>query len=93
MGKPLTPESLMDCPIHGPGKSAFICQHLQHGEGLGFLTQAEAPTADDPWQQGWCENCEKVALDAGEWNDESEGYASFRWVCDTCFEVARVRNV
>lgn len=93
MANELTPDSFMECPIHGRQKPAFICQHLQRGAGLGFFTPAEPPTPDDPWEQAWCGACEKVAIDAGEWNDDSEGYASFRWVCAGCFETARVRNV
>ena len=82
----------MECPIHGKGKPAFICQHLQHGSGLGFFVPAEPPTPDDPWQQGWCAECEKLAIRVGEWNDESEAFAQFRWVCEACFEIARKRN-
>lgn len=92
MGKPLSPESYVECPIHGRGKPAFICQHLQHGSELGWFTPATPPTPDDPWQQAWCAQCERVALEAGEWNDSSEAFASFRWVCESCFEVARGRN-
>jgi hypothetical protein len=92
MANPLTPDSFMECPIHGRGLPAFICQHLQHGSGLGFFTPSEAPTPDDPWQQAWCAECERVAIEEGKWNDESEGFASFRWVCESCFEVARERN-
>ena len=92
MGEPLGPNSRMECPIHGIGRPAFICQHLQHGSNLGFFTPAEAPTDDDPWQQGWCSSCEKVATNAGGWNDASEAFASFRWVCEGCFSVARSRN-
>jgi hypothetical protein len=92
MGSPLTPDSFMECPIHGKGKPAFICQHLQHGSGLGFFTPGVAPTADDPWEQGWCKACEEMALKTGDWNDESEAFAAFRWVCVGCFEQARKRN-
>ena len=93
MGSPLTPDSFMECPIHGKGKPAFICQHLQHGSGLGFFTPGVAPTEDDPWEQGWCKACEEMALKTGDWNDESEAFAAFRWVCVGCFEQARKRNV
>jgi len=92
MPSPLSPHSFMECRIHGRRKPAFICQHLQHGSGLGFYTPAEPPTADDPWQQGWCAECEGVAVEAGEWNDASEAFASFRWVCEGCFADSRARN-
>ena len=92
MGEPLSPESLMECRLHGVGKPAFICQHLQSGSGLGFFTPAQEATPDDPWPQAWCADCERVAIEAGEWNDDSEAFASFRWVCVSCMEVARARN-
>jgi hypothetical protein len=91
MGEPLGPFSFMECPIHGRGRPCFVCQHLHHGSGLGFFTPREPPTPDD-WQQAWCSECERVAIEAGEWNDASEGFASFRWVCEGCFEVIRTRN-
>lgn len=92
MTNALTPESVIECPIHGLGKPAFICKHLQYGSGLGFFTPSEPPTAEDPWEQAWCAECEEIAINIGEWNDESEGFASFRWICAGCYEVARARN-
>src|SRR4051812_32658320 len=59
MTNPLTPDSFMEYPIHGRAKPAFICQHLQHGTGLGFFTPAEPATPDDPWEQAWCGKCEE----------------------------------
>lgn len=82
----------MECLIHGREKPAFICQHLQHGTGLGFFYSSGAANPDDPWEQGWCGKCEEIAIHIGEWNDDSEGFASFRWICAGCFEVARSRN-
>ena len=88
----LSPDSFMECRIHGRGKPAFICQHLQRGSGLGFYIPADPPTAESPWQEAWCADCERVAIDAGGWNDASEGFASFRWVCEGCFADAKARN-
>jgi hypothetical protein len=92
MSSPLSPDSFMECPVHGRSKPAFICQYLQHGTGLGVFIPAEPPTEDDPWQQAWCAKCEAVAVELGEWNDESEAFASFRWVCEGCFVDSRMRN-
>jgi len=83
----------MECPVHGIGKPAFICQHLQRGIGVGFFSPDSSPTEDEPWQQGWCTSCEEVRLKAGGWNDESEAYASIRAVCDGCFADSRNRNL
>ena len=91
MTKPLGPDSLMECPIHGKRSPAFICQHLQNGEHLGFFEPAEPPGQGE-WPQAWCAACESVAIAAGAWNDESEGFAQFRWVCEGCYLLARKRN-
>ncbi|MDA5095218.1 hypothetical protein O2N63_14110 [Aliiroseovarius sp. KMU-50] len=37
MARKLSKDSRMDCPQHGQHRPAFICRHLQHGEGLGFV--------------------------------------------------------
>jgi hypothetical protein len=89
---PLNPGSFMECRVHGIGKPAFVCQHLQHGVGVGFFSPNDPPTQAEPWKQGWCAACEDVRSTAGGWNDESEAYASVRLVCDGCFDDARGRN-
>lgn len=93
MNSELNPDSFMECPIHGTGKPAFICQHLQHGTALGFLSPSDGPTEAEPWAQGWCSACEAVRMTAGGWNDASEEYASIRLVCSGCFDDARRRNL
>ena len=80
MGTPLGPDSFMECPIHRKRTPA-----------LGFFEPAD-PRLKGEWPQAWCAACEKVATDVGEWNDESEGFAQFRWVCEGCFLVIRKRN-
>ena len=90
---PLNRESFMACPVHGIGKPAFICQHLQHGVGVGFFSPDSPPAEDEPWMQAWCAACEKARLKAGGWNDESEAYASIRLICGGCFDDSRSRNL
>jgi len=90
---PLNRESFTECPVHGIGKPAFICQHLRHGVGVGFFSPDAPPTDDEPWMQGWCAACEEVRLKAGGWNDESEAHASIRLICSGCFDDSRSRNL
>ncbi|TYZ06210.1 hypothetical protein FY528_18920 [Hymenobacter lutimineralis] len=33
----------------------------------------------------WCDACDEVLTRVGEWNDESEGFAKIKVVCDACF--------
>lgn len=93
MSASLNAESFMECSCHGRQKPAFICQHLLHGDLLGFFQPDEPPTTDEPWQQAWCEAREAVRMLAGGWNEESEPFAAVKLICDGCFQVVRARNI
>lgn len=89
---PLSHNSIMECRCHGERRPAFICKHLQYGEGLGFNQPNEALEEDWPFQNAWCDECENVLLAEGEWNDRSEGFAGILAICDGCFEEIKARN-
>lgn len=92
MSDPLNKNSLMECVRHGTHRPAFICQHLQFGAGLGF-NQADEPFDPEwPFQNAWCDECDKVLLREGEWNDVSEGFAKITLICEGCLEEIRGRN-
>jgi hypothetical protein len=76
------------CGSHGPRRRAYVCRHVAHGSGLGFVTP------DEPGDNlhGWCSACERVRRACGGWNDESETHAQIVLICDLCFEAARKRN-
>jgi hypothetical protein len=92
MSEPLSKDSIMECKRHGYRRPSFICRHLQYGERLGFNEPAEPPEADWPFQNAWCNECNKVLLEEGEWNDRSEGFAKVTIICEECFEEIRKRN-
>ncbi len=92
MGNPLNKDSVMECPTHGDRLPAFICKHLQYGEGLGFNQPDDPPEEDWPFQNAWCDECDKVLIEEGEWNDRSEGFAQIMAICEGCFEEIRKRN-
>ncbi len=87
----LNKDSRMECPIHGIRKPTFICQHLQYGNGLGFIVSAELDL-DLPFQHAWCQKCDDVLEQTGTWNDLSEKFASPIVICEGCFETIRERN-
>lgn len=93
MSASLNAESFMECARHGQQRPAFMCQHLLDGERLGFFQPDDPPTADEPWEQAWCEACELIRMRAGGWNDESESFAAVKLVCHGCFQLARARNI
>ncbi len=93
MGNPLNKNSVMECRRHGIHRPAFICQHLRFGEGIRF-NKASAPFDPEwPFQEAWCDECDKVLLREGEWNDVSEGFAGIMAICEGCLEEIRQRNL
>ena len=93
MDKPLNRESLMECPRHGDQRPAFICKHLLFGRGLGFHQPDDPPTEDWPFQNAWCDECDKVLVAEGEWNDRSEAFADIMALCEGCLEEIKQRNI
>jgi hypothetical protein len=89
----LNPSSRMECPRHGVRRPTFICQHLRTGLGAGFHQPEGPPDPECPFQQAWCDACDRVLeAQGGEWNDESESHAGILPVCEGCFEEIRRRN-
>ena len=88
----LTKDSMMECPRHGLQHPAFICRHLQYGKGLGFNQPDESPNPEFPFENAWCDKCDKFLQKAGEWNDKSESFASIMAICEGCFEEIKKRN-
>jgi hypothetical protein len=82
------------CETHGAGRIAFVCQHLINGDCAGFHEAFESNPLieqDDDYQ-AWCDECEKVRLKEGEWNDVSMAFAKIKLVCDQCYLEIKRRN-
>ena len=92
MGEPLNKDSFMECPRHGIQKPTFICQHLQHGTALGFHEPDNVTDDELPFRNAWCDQCDRILLQQGGWNDTSEAFANPRPICEGCYEVVRKRN-
>ena len=80
---------VLQCARHGVSQKTFVCQHLVKGTGLGF-NQAEDP--DNPRPDAWCDGCDKVLREEGEWNDRSEAMAKITLMCAECYDAAEARN-
>jgi hypothetical protein len=92
MTEQLNKDSFMECPRHGIRKPTFICQHLPYASGAGFHEPNESPDPDVPFKNAWCDDCDRVLAEQGEWNDVSEGHARPIAICEGCFEDLRLRN-
>ena len=87
-------ENKVGCGGHGIRKPAFVCQHLNVKDKVGF----NEPFKDNSQEtqsfeefRAWCNRCEEVRESEGEWNDASEGYAKIKMVCHKCFfEMKRI---
>jgi hypothetical protein len=82
------------CGIHGARRPAFVCRHLSKDKYTGFHEpfESDASVDADEELQAWCDECEKVRLREGEWNDVSEAFANIRLICDQCFFVIKAKN-
>ncbi len=92
MGNSLNKDSKMECKNHGLQKPAFICQHLQYGEGLGFIEATENSDPEYPFKEAWCRQCDKVLIEQGEWNDISESHAKIMVICEGCYFEIKKHN-
>ena len=82
----------MECPHHGLRRPTFICRHLHHGRGLGFNQPIEPPDPEWPFENAWCDACDRILREEGEWNDKSENFARIMAICEGCFCEIKARN-
>lgn len=79
------------CVTHGERQKAYVCSHLARGAAaLGF--NCGDPTADNPFPDAWCDDCELIRASHGGWNDESEKLLQISLVCSECYGRIRIRN-
>ncbi len=81
-------QKLVDCCAHGERYPAYVCRHLNLHTPVGFYE----PFDSDPTKtyaneelNAWCDACDEVLWEVGEWNEESEAFALIKLVCDKCF--------
>jgi len=82
----------VQCEMHGSGREAFVCHHLLgDAVGLGFNSVSE-PSADDPYPDAWCDDCEIIRAEHDGWDEESQKLTKIVLLCSGCYERARIRN-
>ena len=87
----------IECPNHEYRRIAFVCQHLDRENKVGFHeafeTFEDMPLDDEDDFQAWCDICEEVRQREGEWNDQSMAFAKIKLVCEKCyFEMKSLNN-
>ena len=82
----------VECGTHGRASATFICQHLRRGENLGFHMGFDPDHQDDLYPDAWCDKCDEILEEEGEWNDTSEAFAKIKMVCSGCYQDIREKN-
>jgi hypothetical protein len=80
------------CERHGKCQTAFVCQHLFSGSGLGFNWAEDPENPDGQCPDAWCDACEVVLQEEGEWTERAMALADIKVVCALCYENLRERN-
>ena len=87
-------EQYVNCDEHLSDRLAFVCQHLLDGTSPGFHEAFDSdPTVDeDDDYQAWCDKCEKVRSEEGEWTDVAMVFSDPKIVCNQCYFSIKARN-
>ena len=80
---------VLRCTRHGVSQTTYVCQHLPGGSGVGF-NQADDP--DNPRPDAWCDACDRVLGEEGEWTGRAEEAAKIQLLCASCYDAAEARN-
>lgn len=88
-------QKTVNCGNHGFRRPAFVCQHLNLENPIGFEEAFETYKGmdlDDDLQ-AWCNECEKIRIKYGEWNEESEKFAKIKLICEDCYFEMKALNI
>ncbi|NMY43327.1 hypothetical protein HBN76_18590 [Pseudomonas sp. WS 5013] len=85
-------ELSVECGEHGKSPATFVCQHLPAGENQGFNVGYDPEHPDDAYPDAWCDQCDAVLEQEGEWNERAEAFADIKMVCAGCYCEIRARN-
>lgn len=81
----------IQCATHGECEETFVCSHLV-GETVGLGFNRFEPSAEEPFPDAWCDDCELIRAAHEGWNKESEQLLSIKLLCSGCYERSRIRN-
>ncbi len=82
-------DKYVSCSAHESGRRAFVCKHLNTKTKVGFVeafeTEEGMELLEEDDFQGWCDECEDVRQQEGEWNEQSMKFANIKLVCESCY--------
>jgi hypothetical protein len=81
----------ISCATHGESEKTYVCRHLL-GDAAGLGFNRNAPTADNPFPDAWCDDCEVIRAAHNGWNEQSEKLTKISLLCSGCYERACIRN-
>ena len=79
------PAKKVECNTHGLRNPAYVCQHLNLTSKVGFIEPYLKDAEEFEDLNAWCDECEIIRSNEGEWNDTSERFAKIKLVCDKCY--------
>jgi hypothetical protein len=89
-------DKYVQCGDHDYQRLAFVCRHLNHSTKVGFHEAFETSEGmelgEDDDFQAWCDECEIVRQQEGEWNEQSMACAQIRIVCEKCYFDMKALN-
>lgn len=85
-------ELKVECGAHGERAATFLCKHLVESESKGFNVGYDPEHPNNLYPDAWCNECEAVLEQEGEWNDISEKFADIKMLCSCCYLDIRKRN-
>lgn len=89
-GDPLSHDpDLVRCGTHGSSDPCFVCVHLAQGEGLGFHASDDAAV---PRPDAWCDACEAILEQFGDWEAAGDQGPEITVLCGGCYDRCRERN-
>lgn len=90
-------DRFVKCGAHDYRRRAFVCKHLNHTTKVGFEeafeTFEDMELLEDDDFQAWCNQCEIVRQQEGEWNENSMAFADIKIVCEKCYFEMKELNL
>lgn len=80
----------VQCGTHGMRIGAIVCCHLIEAKDrtVGFVEDESDP--DD--LMAWCDDCESLFLEEGDFTERFEKFCDAQIVCDFCYANLKERH-
>ena len=81
---------VIQCGTHGPRIGAIVCCHIigAKDRSVGFVED----TSDPNDLMAWCNECERLFLEEGDFTQRFEKFCDAKIVCDFCYAKHKERH-